>query len=105
MKGNKSWNFLGLILSRNEAVLLFSELCEDNQDLPVLFAFESGFELLIHIFESESWAEGGVVVQDCLKLMWFVLNKDPEIQGRMQTYMKKMQNELAPEKTPEKQAA
>ena len=31
-------------------------------------------------------------------LMWFVLNKDAEIQGRMQTYMKKMQDELAPEK-------
>ena len=38
-------------------------------------------------------------------LMWFVLNKDPEIQGRMQAYMKKMQDELAPEKTPEKPSA
>ncbi|CAG5111689.1 Oidioi.mRNA.OKI2018_I69.chr2.g5968.t2.cds [Oikopleura dioica] len=66
---------------RNEAVLLFSELCEDNQDLPVLFAFESGFELLIHIFESESWADGGVVVQDCLQLMWLVLNENTNTQS------------------------
>ena len=29
-------------------------------------------------------------------LMWFVLNKDAEIQSRMQTYMKKMQDEMAP---------
>ncbi len=56
-------------------------MCEDNQDLPVLFAFESGFELLIHIFESESWAEGGVVVQDCLKLMWLVLNENTNTQS------------------------
>ena len=49
--------------------------------MPVLFAFESGFELLIHIFESESWAEGGVVVQDCLKLMWLVLNENTNTQS------------------------
>jgi hypothetical protein len=38
---------------RNETVLLFCELCENNKDLPVLFAFESGFELLISIMDSE----------------------------------------------------
>ncbi len=33
-------------------------------------------------------------------LMWFVMNKDPEIQERMQAYMSKMQSEMtAPRKT------
>ena len=49
---------------RNETVLLFCELCEDNKDLPVLFSFESGFELLLSIMDSEGWLDGGVVIQE-----------------------------------------
>ena len=52
-----------------------------NADLPVLFAFESGFELLIGIMDSEGWLEGGVVIQDCLRLMVLVLENNTNTQS------------------------
>lgn len=55
-------------------------MCENNKDLPVLFAFESGFELLIGIMDSEGWLEGGVVIQDCLRLMVLVLENNTNTQ-------------------------
>ena len=46
----------------------------------MLFAFESGFELLIGIMESEGWLEGSVVIQDCLRLMVLILENNTNTQ-------------------------
>ena len=66
---------------RNEAVLLFCELCVDNKDLPVLFAFESGFELIISILDSEGWTDGGIIVLDCLRLATLILDDNTNTQS------------------------
>ena len=66
---------------RNEAVLLFCELCIDNKDLPVLFAFESGFELIISILDSEGWTDGGIIVLDCLRLATLILDDNTNTQS------------------------
>ena len=66
---------------RNEAVLLFCELSINSKDLPVLFAFESGFELIIAILDSEGWTDGGIIVQDCLQLATLVLEDNTNTQS------------------------
>ena len=66
---------------RNETVLLFCELCIENKDLPVLFAFESGFEHIISILDSEGWTEGGIIVQDCLQLATLILDDNANTQS------------------------
>ena len=66
---------------RNEAVLLFCELSINSKDLPVLFAFESGFELIISILDSEGWTDGGIIVQDCLQLATLVLEDNTNTQS------------------------
>ena len=67
-------------------MLLFCELCIDNKDLPVLFAFESGFELIISILDSEGWTDGGIIVLDCLRLATLILDDNTNTQSFQNTF-------------------
>lgn len=60
---------LGNEMIRNEALLLLIEISKTNVELQKVIAFENGFENLLSIIESEGYANGGIVVQDCLTLI------------------------------------
>lgn len=54
---------------RNEALLLLLELTKSNQEIQKIVAFEGAFERLLDIIRDEGAAEGGIIVQDCLRLV------------------------------------
>lgn len=60
---------LGSEMIRNEALLLLIEISKTNVELQKVIAYESGFENLLTIIESEGLSNGGIVVQDCLSLI------------------------------------
>ena len=47
----------------------------------MLFAFESGFELIISILDSEGWTDGGIIVLDCLRLATLILDDNTNTQS------------------------
>ncbi|KJE89305.1 vesicle docking protein [Capsaspora owczarzaki ATCC 30864] len=61
---------------RNEALLLLVQLTRSNQAIQKIVTFENAFELLLDIMEEEGFAEGGIIVQDCLHLMSNLLRKN-----------------------------
>jgi hypothetical protein len=64
---------LGSEMIRNEALLLLIEISKTNVELQKVIAYESGFENLLDIIESEGLSNGGIVVQDCLLLIMNLL--------------------------------
>ncbi|CAL8071660.1 unnamed protein product [Calicophoron daubneyi] len=59
---------------RNDALLLLLELTKSDVTIQKIVAFESTFERLLSIIQSEGFTEGGVVVEDCLRLLWQLLD-------------------------------
>ncbi|WVQ77812.1 hypothetical protein IAR50_007502 [Cryptococcus sp. DSM 104548] len=58
---------------RNEALLLFPALLSGNQDLQKIVAFSGAFEKLFQIIDSEGGVDGGIVVQDALAAVGYLL--------------------------------
>ena len=54
---------------RNEGVVLLSALTENHSDIQKLVAFENTFDRAFRIIEAEGGVDGGVIVQDCLRLI------------------------------------
>ena len=44
------------------------ELTKSNVDVQKVVAFNSAFERLLGIMQDEGYSEGGIIVEDCLKL-------------------------------------
>jgi hypothetical protein len=45
------------------------ELTRSNQEIQKIIAFEGVFEMLLSIIEVEGMSDGGIIVQDCLRLL------------------------------------
>ncbi|KAK8391924.1 hypothetical protein O3P69_017503 [Scylla paramamosain] len=65
---------------RNDALLLLTQLTKNNTNLQKIVAFENGYDHIFAIIKSEGFADGGVVVEDCLILMLNLLRNNPSNQ-------------------------
>eukprot|EP00898_Chlorokybus_atmophyticus_P003336 jgi/Chlat1/4002/Chrsp26S04071 len=54
---------------RNEALLLLVALTRSNDEIQKIVVFESAFDRVFSIISEEGYAEGGIIVQDCLELL------------------------------------
>lgn len=65
---------------RNDALLLLTQLTKHNTNLQKIVAFENGYDHIFAIIKGEGFADGGVVVEDCLILMLNLLRNNPSNQ-------------------------
>ena len=63
-----------------QMLLLLTHLTRNNSSLQKIVAFENAFDKLFEIIKDEGYAEGGVVVEDCLVLMLSLLTNNPSNQ-------------------------
>ena len=61
---------------RNDALLLLIQLTKGHANLQKIIAFENAFDKLCYIIEMEGYSDGGIVVEDCLKLMLNLLRNN-----------------------------
>lgn len=61
---------------RNDALLLLIQLTKGNANLQKIVAFENAFDKLADIIEVEGHSDGGIVVEDCLRLMLNLLRNN-----------------------------
>lgn len=54
---------------RNDALLLLIQLTKGNANIQKIVAFENAFDRLFDVISEEGYADGGIVVEDCLLLM------------------------------------
>ncbi|KAF6768207.1 General vesicular transport factor, partial [Paragonimus kellicotti] len=59
---------------RNDALLLLLELTKSHLNIQKIVAFENTFERLFLIIQLEGLTDGGVVVEDCLHILWQLLD-------------------------------
>merc|ERR1719291_1386204 len=55
-------------------------LLRNNANLQKIVAFENAFDKLVDIIQSEEYSDGGIVVEDCLRLMLNLLRNNPSNQ-------------------------
>lgn len=61
---------------RNQAIVLLMQLTAKNEEMKKTLAFNEGFDILFKIITSEGGTEdGGLVVQDCLKIVRNVVSQ------------------------------
>nr|XP_045622193.1 general vesicular transport factor p115-like isoform X2 [Procambarus clarkii] len=65
---------------RNDTLLLLTQLTKSNTNLQKIVAFENGYDHMFEIIQGEGFADGGVVVEDCLILMLNLLRNNPSNQ-------------------------
>jgi hypothetical protein len=65
---------------RNDALLLLIQLTKGNANLQKIVAFENAFDKLVDIVQMEDHSDGGIVVEDCLRLMLNLLRNNPSNQ-------------------------
>merc|ERR1719180_216459 len=65
---------------RNDALILLFKLTKGNANLQKIVAFENAFDKLFEVMEAEGWTDGGIVVEDCLRLLLNVLRNNPSNQ-------------------------
>lgn len=53
---------------RNDTLLLLFQLTKGNANLQKIVAFENCFDKLVDIIQVEGYSDGGIVVEDCLRL-------------------------------------
>jgi hypothetical protein len=58
---------------RNDCILLLTNLARTNANIQKIVAFESGFDRIMEIIESEGAADGGIIVEDCFQLLMSLL--------------------------------
>ena len=81
-------NLLYLIFDLIQMLLLLTQLTKNNTSLQKIVAFENAFDHLFEIIKVEGYADGGVVVEDCLQLMLSLLKNNPS----NQTFFKEGRN-------------
>merc|ERR1719180_426702 len=65
---------------RNDALILLFKLTKGNANLQKIVAFENAFDKLFEVMEAEGWTDGGIVVEDCLRLLLNLLRNNPSNQ-------------------------
>ena len=65
---------------RNDGLILLFKLTKGNANLQKIVAFENAFDKLVDIIEAEGYSDGGIVVEDCLRLMLNLLRNNPSNQ-------------------------
>ncbi|KAH8867323.1 General vesicular transport factor p115 [Schistosoma japonicum] len=65
---------------RNDVILLLTELTKTNTNIQKIVAFENSFDRLLKIIYSEGLCDGGIVVEDCLRLLLQLLDGNPSNQ-------------------------
>nr|CAH8874914.1 unnamed protein product [Trichobilharzia regenti] len=65
---------------RNDVILLLTELTKSNTNIQKIVVFENAFDRLLKIIYSEGLCDGGVVVEDCLRLLLQLLDGNPSNQ-------------------------
>lgn len=65
---------------RNELLLLLLKITESNSEIQKAVAFQEGFERLVRIMQQEGVDDGGIIIKDCLQIMYNMLanNKLPQ---------------------------
>ncbi|XP_075238640.1 general vesicular transport factor p115 isoform X2 [Lycorma delicatula] len=66
---------------RNDALLLLIQLSKGNANIQKIVAFENAFDRLFGVISEEGYADGGVVVEDCLLLMLNLLRNNTSNQN------------------------
>ncbi|XP_025207889.1 general vesicular transport factor p115 [Melanaphis sacchari] len=66
---------------RNNSVLLLTLLTKSNANIQKILAFENAFDRLFDVIQEEGNADGGIVVQDCLNLMFTLLRNNISTQN------------------------
>lgn len=61
---------------RNDALLLLINLTKANANIQKIVAFENAFDKLFEVIKEEGFADGGIVVEDCLLLMLNLLKNN-----------------------------
>lgn len=79
---------------RNDALLLLIQLTKGNANLQKIVAFENSFDKLVDIIEVEGYSDGGIVVEDCLRLMLNLLRNNSSNQTffREGSYIQRISN-------------
>ena len=54
---------------RNDALLLILQLTRSNSQIQKIVAFENAFERVLGIIQEEGLSDGGIVVEDCIRIM------------------------------------
>ncbi|VEL22168.1 unnamed protein product [Protopolystoma xenopodis] len=62
---------------RNDGLLLLIEATKGHSNIQKIVAFENVFDRLLNIICSEGLSDGGIVVEDCLKLLRQLLESNP----------------------------
>ena len=65
---------------RNDALIMLFKVTKGNANLQKIVAFENAFDKLFEIMEAEGWTDGGIVVEDCLRLLLNLLRNNPSNQ-------------------------
>merc|ERR1719220_2893298 len=65
---------------RNDDLILLFKLTKGNANLQKIVAFENAFDKLFEIMEAEGWTDGGIFVEDCLRLLLNLLRNNPSNQ-------------------------
>lgn len=66
---------------RNDALLLLIQLTRGNANIQKIVAFENAFDRLFDVISEEGYADGGIVVEDCLLLMLNLLRNNTSNQN------------------------
>lgn len=61
---------------RNDALLLLIQLTKGNANIQKIVAFENAFDRLFDVIKEEGSSDGGIVVEDCLILMFNLLKNN-----------------------------
>uniref|UniRef100_A0A1B6CZB3 Uncharacterized protein n=1 Tax=Clastoptera arizonana TaxID=38151 RepID=A0A1B6CZB3_9HEMI len=66
---------------RNDALLLLIQLTKGNANIQKIVAFENAFDRIFDVINEEGYADGGIVVEDCLLLMLNLLRNNTSNQN------------------------
>lgn len=66
---------------RNDALCLLLQLTKGHANIQKIVAFENAFDRLFDVMAGEGFAEGGIVVEDCLLLMLNLLKNNASNQN------------------------
>ena len=71
-----------MLMMRSAGLLLLTEITQNSSELQKLVAFESCFDKIFAIVESDGGlSQGGLVVQDCLSLLANLIRYNPSNQS------------------------
>lgn len=70
-----------VIVILRQALLLLIQLTKGNANIQKIVAFENAFDRLFDVISEEGYADGGIVVEDCLLLMLNLLRNNTSNQN------------------------